>query len=80
MPASVRVITIIDQTWTVEAEVEEETVEKLQKELLKTPWGRRVLKLMNKMVPRDEIKKKEEEDAESTETESEEDETVTYGD
>ena len=51
MPVSVRIITIIDQKYTVEVEIEESDIQLLKNTLMMTPWGRRVLHLMNKMLP-----------------------------
>jgi len=64
MPVSIRVITIIDQKYTVEVEVEEETIKHLKDTLMMTPWGRRVLGLMNKMLPH-EPEAKDEEDVDT---------------
>jgi len=51
MPISVRVITIIDQKYTVELEIEEDDFLKLWNQLNGTPWGRRVLHLIMTMLP-----------------------------
>jgi len=61
MPISIRVITIIDQQFTVEMEIEEDDWMKLWKQLKGTPWGRRVLHLVMTMLPNyPEVKKEDE--------------------
>lgn len=75
MPISVRVITIIDQKYTVEMEIEEENFIELWNQLKGTPWGRRVLHLIMTMLPNyPEVEKKDEPEA-KTETKTEENTT-----
>lgn len=51
MPTSVRVIRVVDNEYTVEAEVEVEDIAELFDTLNKTPWGRKVAYLLGEMLP-----------------------------
>ena len=51
MPTSVRVIRVVNNEYTVEAEVEVEDIGELFDTLTKTAWGRKVAHLLNEMLP-----------------------------
>lgn len=72
MPISIRVITILDQKYTVEMEIEEDEWKILRNELMVTSWGRRVLWLINRMLPNipEEEKNVDSDSEEKTETET----------
>lgn len=71
MPISIRIISIIDQKYTVEMEIEEDDWLTIWQQLNGTPWGRRVLHLVTTMLPNyPEVKKEDEPDVE-TDTEKE---------
>jgi len=51
MPASARIIRVLDDTYTLEIEVEAETSEDLVSELMQTSWGRKMAYLLQRMLP-----------------------------
>lgn len=75
MPISIRVISIIDQKFTVELEIEEDDWVTIWNQLKGTPWGRRVLKLVMEMLPNYPEVKKEDEPKTETTTEAKENTT-----
>lgn len=56
MPASVRIIRILNDTYTLETEIEAEDTKLLMKELQATDWGRRIATLLEEMLPKVEEK------------------------
>jgi len=56
MPASCRVISVIDDKYTVEFELEAEDAKSLVKELQSMKWGLRIASLLENMLP--EVKEK----------------------
>lgn len=56
MPASVRIIRILNDTYTVETEIEGEDTEQLLNELKKSNFGLRIMTLLEDMLP--EVKPK----------------------
>ena len=50
-PASCRVIRVVNDTFTLEFELEEEDTKKLIEELQRTDWGRRLATLLGDMMP-----------------------------
>jgi hypothetical protein len=54
MPASVRIIRILNDTYTLETEIEAEDTKLLMEELRKTDWGRRISTLLEQMLPKTE--------------------------
>lgn len=56
MPASVRIIRVLNDTYTLETEIEAEDTKLLMKELQGTEWGRRIATLLEEMLPKVEEK------------------------
>jgi len=55
-PASCRVISVIDDKFTIEFELETEDTKSLIKELQATDWGRRLASLLENLMPAVEAK------------------------
>jgi hypothetical protein len=56
MPSSVRIIRVLNDTYTVETEIEAEDTKSLMKELSGTQWGLKIASLLEEMLP--EVKPK----------------------
>jgi len=51
MPASVRIIRVIDDTYTVETEVEADDIKSLMQELQSSQWGLKIAAVLENMLP-----------------------------
>lgn len=52
MATSARIIRVLNDTYTLEIEVEVEAIDELAPELMKTDWGRKMAYLLSEMLPR----------------------------